>query len=187
MSAATDDVTTDERVDATAPVDLPVDDVRWLSTDEQASWRSFRDGVIRLFDAIARDLEVDAGLSPHEYEVLVRLSEADGRTLRMSQLADDLAHSRSRLTHTVRRMEERGLVERRACSSDARGVNAFLTEQGWQTLVAAAPGHVRSVRAHLVDVLTPEQLRQLGDAMTAVRDGLAGPCEDVRSSSCDLA
>lgn len=195
MSAATDDVTTDERADAPVPVDVPVDmpvdvpvdDVRWLSADEQASWRSFRDGVIRLFDAIARDLEVDAGLSPHEYEVLVRLSEADGRTLRMSQLADDLAHSRSRLTHTVRRMEERGLVERRACSSDARGVNAFLTEDGWRTLVAAAPGHVRSVREHLVDVLTPEQLRQLGDAMTAVRDGLAGPCEDVRSASCDLA
>jgi len=188
MSTATDDVTTDERADAPTPAsDGSGDAVRWLSADEQQSWRSFRDGVTRLFAAIARDLEVDAGLSPHEYEVLVRLSEAEGRTLRMSQLADDLAHSRSRLTHTVRRMEERGLVERRACSSDARGVNAFLTEQGWQTLVAAAPGHVRSVRAHLVDVLTAEQLRQLGDSMAAVRDGLSGACESAASDTCDLA
>ena len=73
---------------------------------------SFRDGTVRLFDALAHELERDTGLSPHEYEVLVRSSETPERTQRMSQLADDLAHSRSRLTHTIRRMEERGLVVR---------------------------------------------------------------------------
>ena len=152
-------------------------DVRWLTEQEQLDWRAFRDGTVRLFDALAHELDASSALSLQEYEVLVRLSEAPGRTRRMSGLADGLAHSRSRLTHTIRRMEERGLVERAACSADARGVNCVMTELGWTTLVAAAPLHVRSVRDHLVDVLTPEQFRALGDAMAAVRDHLvSGPC-----------
>jgi len=158
--------------ETTSPVD-----VKWLTEAEQQDWRAFRDGTIRLFDVIAHELDSNSGLSAHEYEVLVRLSEAPARTQRMSELADDLAHSRSRLTHTIRRMEERGLVERSACSADARGVNCAMTELGWTTLVAAAPLHVRSVREHLVDVLTPEQFRALGDAMAAVREHLvSGPC-----------
>ncbi|WP_129337606.1 MarR family winged helix-turn-helix transcriptional regulator [Cellulomonas endophytica] len=142
--------------------------VRWLTEEEQGHWRAFRDGTARLLDVLAHELDAGSGLSLHEYELLVRLSEAPGRTLRMSELAAGLAHSRSRLTHTVRRMESAGMVERRACASDARGVECVMTEQGWATLVAAAPGHVASVRAHLVDVLTPEQFRALGDAMRAV-------------------
>ncbi|WP_029289826.1 MarR family winged helix-turn-helix transcriptional regulator [Cellulomonas sp. HZM] len=163
--AAADDPTTSEPFD------------NWLSTDEQVSWRAFRDGVVRLFAALEHDLEQRTGLSSAEYEVLVRLSEAPGRTSRMSGLADDLAHSRSRLTHTIRRMEERGLVVRAQCSADARGVNCTMTELGWTTLVAAAPQHVQSVRDRLVDVLTPEQFAALGTAMAAVRDRIAsGPC-----------
>ena len=118
---------------------------------------------------LEHELDAKSGLSTHEYEVLVRLSEAPGRTLRMAQLADNIAHSRSRLTHTIRRMEESGLVARVPCESDARGVNATMTDKGWETLVAAAPGHVQSVRDHLVDVLTPEQFAALGDAMETVR------------------
>ena len=167
--------TTREDTGATAPV-------RWLSADQQRDWRAFRDGTVLLLDALGRDLEERSGLSLHEYEVMVRLSEAEGRTLRMSQLALDIAHSRSRLTHTIARMEAAGLVQRVACSQDARGVNCVLTDHGWDVLVAAAPGHVASVREHLVDVLSDEQLTSLGDAMEAVRAQLRGQCpaDDVR-------
>ena len=164
--------TTSEDTGATAPV-------RWLSADQQRDWRAFRDGTVLLLDALGRDLEERSGLSLHEYEVMVRLSEAEGRTLRMSQLAADIAHSRSRLTHTIARMEEAGLVRRTACSEDARGVNCVLTYEGWAALVATAPGHVESVREHLVDVLSGEQLAALGDAMDAVRAHLRGECADA--------
>lgn len=146
---------------------------RWLSDDEQRWWRSYRDGTARLLETLEHDLERSRGLSLGEYEVLVRLSEVDGRTLRMSELAAELAHSRSRLTHTIRRMESAGLVERTPCKQDARGVNCTMTELGWQQLTAAAPSHVSSVRAHLVDVLSPEQLRSLGEAMSLVNATLA--------------
>jgi len=145
---------------------------RWLTAEEQRHWRAFRDGTARLLDVLGRELEEESGLSLAEYEVLVRLSEAPERTMRMSELATGLAHSRSRLTHTVSRMENAGLVARVACRSDARGVNCVMTEAGWQRIVAAAPGHVRGVREHLVDALTPEQFRALGEAMEVVRAAL---------------
>ncbi len=148
--------------------------VVWLTAEQQEHWRSFRQGVARLTGVLEHELEAKSGLSTHEYEVLVRLSEAPGRTLRMAQLADNIAHSRSRLTHTIRRMEESGLVARVPCESDARGVNATMTDKGWDALVAAAPGHVQSVRDHLVDILTPEQFAALGDAMETVRLHLTG-------------
>jgi DNA-binding MarR family transcriptional regulator len=160
--------------------------VRWLSADQQRDWRAFRDGTVLLLDVLGHDLEEQTGLSLHEYEVMVRLSEAPGRTLRMSQLATDIAHSRSRLTHTISRMEAAGLVARAACSADARGVNAVLTEQGWARLVAAAPSHVASVRERLVDVLSAEQLAALGDAMDAVRSHLRGECSAEESTEIRL-
>ncbi|WP_298454616.1 MarR family winged helix-turn-helix transcriptional regulator [uncultured Cellulomonas sp.] len=147
-------------------------EVRWLSAGQQAHWRAYLVATARLQDALGRQLERDSDLSLSEYEVLVRLSEAPGRTLRMSLLADELAHSRSRITHTVRRLESAGLVERQACDSDGRGVNCHMTDAGFARLEAAAPGHVQAVRAHLVDVLTDDQLGALGDAMAAVRDAL---------------
>lgn len=143
-------------------------DVQWLSDDEQGWWRAYRDGTARLLDVLGHELEQDTGLSLGEYEVLVRLSEAPERTLRMSELAGELAHSRSRLTHTIRRMENAGLVERTPCLQDARGVNCTMTPIGYQQLVDAAPSHVTSVRRHLVEALSPEQMRALGEAMAAV-------------------
>lgn len=143
-------------------------EVLWLSDEQQASWRSFLEGTARLGETLNRDLEADSDLSLNEYEVLVRLSESPNRTLRMSHLADTLAHSRSRVTHTIRRMEERGLVARESCMVDGRGVNCALTPGGEAALLAAAPHHVRSVRRHLVDVLTAEQLAVLGEAMGRV-------------------
>ncbi|RYV50055.1 MarR family winged helix-turn-helix transcriptional regulator [Pengzhenrongella frigida] len=142
--------------------------VRWLTEEQQRHWRSFLDGSARLTEVLGRQLEQDADLSLSEYEVLVRLSEAPERTLRMSLLADSLAHSRSRITHTIRRMETRGFVERRACAVDGRGVNCSMTALGFARLEAAAPGHVEAVRTHLVDALSEEQLRALGEALAAV-------------------
>ncbi len=148
------------------------DDVRWLTPEQQTHWRAFRDGTALLLDVLGRELDDDSGLSLGEYEVLVRLSEAPARTLRMSELAGELAHSRSRLTHTIRRMESDGLVARTPCAEDARGVNCTMTEAGWQRIVDAAPGHVEAVRANLVDVLTPAQLAALGEAMGVVIEHL---------------
>lgn len=157
----------------------------WLDAEQQVHWRAFRAGTALLLGALDHELTVRTGLSSHEYEVLVRLSEVPGRTMRMSELADGVAHSRSRLTHTIRRMEERGLVARAQCSSDARGVNCTMTDEGWRVLVATAPVHVQSVRDHLVDVLTPAQFAALGDAMETVRTHLTtGACAAV-AVACD--
>ena len=147
----------------------------WLTVEQQRHWRAYLDGSACLAEALGRQLERDAELSLSEYEVLVRLSEAPGRTLRMSTLADSLAHSRSRVTHTIGRLEARGLVERRPCAADGRGVNAAMTTAGFARLETAAPGHVAAVRTHLVDVLTDEQLRALGESMAAVREALRSP------------
>lgn len=144
------------------------DEVRWLSVDEQAAWRSYLQGVARLTDALNRQMERDSGLSLSEYEVLVRLSEAPDHTSRMSDLATSLVHSRSRLTHTVRRLEAQGLVERRGCADDRRGVNCVMTAAGYGFLARTAPGHVRAVRELMVDRLTGPELRALGAAMSKV-------------------
>ncbi|TRW44443.1 MarR family transcriptional regulator [Georgenia yuyongxinii] len=145
--------------------------MRWLDADQQHSWRQLLRGSAQLFDDVNHDLEQQSGLSLSEYEVLVRLSEADGRTLRMSVLAAELVHSRSRVTHTIRRMEQAGLVERRTCADDRRGVNCTLTDAGFARLEEIAPGHVASVRARLVDRLTPAQMRQLGEIMSVFVHG----------------
>ncbi|WP_136519108.1 MULTISPECIES: MarR family winged helix-turn-helix transcriptional regulator [Cellulomonas] len=167
--------------DATTPDD---DDVRWLSAEQQRHWRAWRDGAALLLDALGRELDAQSGLSLAEYEILVRLSEAPGRTLRMSELAGDLAHSRSRLTHTVARLERAGIVRREPAPGDARGVNCVMTDHGWDVLVAAAPGHVRSVRAHLVDRLSDAQLAALGEAMQVVVDHLRSPgCTQARAEA----
>lgn len=146
----------------------------WLAPAEQRAWRAYLTGSARLTEALNRDLAEECGLSLNEYEVLVRLSELPERRMRMAALADSLVHSRSRLTHTVARLERRGFVSRRPCPGDGRGVEAVLLDDGYAALVAAAPGHVASVREHLVDVLTPEQLEVVGAAFEAVSRALAG-------------
>jgi DNA-binding MarR family transcriptional regulator len=149
-----------------------VADTRWLSSDEQRAWRNYIEATTMLLDALDRQLQQDAGM-PHGYfEILVRLSEADDRTMRMSELADSTRSSRSRLSHAVSRLEERGWVERRDCETDRRGQLAALTPAGLAALAAAAPGHVAAVRAAMIDRLSPEQVRQLGDIAQVVIDGL---------------
>ena len=138
-------------------------ETRWLSAEEQAAWRSFVDGVRALIDVLDRQLQADSNL-PHSYfEVLIPLSEAERRTLRMSELAQATRSSRSRLSHAVARLEERGWVRRLDCPTDRRGQLAQLTDAGFAVVEAAAPGHVAAVRKYLIDRLSPEQLAALGE------------------------
>lgn len=141
----------------------PPTEPRWLTAAEQQAWRSFIDGCRALFDVLDRELQVDSNLSHAYYEVLVPLSEQPGHALRMSQLACQSRSSRSRLSHAVSRLEERGLVRRLDCPTDKRGQVAVLTEEGLAVVRAAAPGHVAAVRRYLIDRLSPEQLAALGE------------------------
>ncbi|MEN5073027.1 MarR family transcriptional regulator [Isoptericola cucumis] len=142
--------------------------VRWLDADQQWAWRRFLEGTSRFFEALGDAHEDDIQVSLGEYHLLVQLSEAPDWTLRMSALADFLALSRSRLTHTVARMEKRGLVTRRPAPGDRRGVHCVMTDAGYAVLVAAAPAHVTAVRRLLVDVLDADELTTLGRAMAKV-------------------
>jgi DNA-binding MarR family transcriptional regulator len=141
-------------VGATAP--------RWLDDEESRAWRSWILTANRLRSQLARDLLVETGLSWADYEVLVHLSEAEGQRMRMSELALRLDWSKSRLSHQVSRMAERGLLHREECPSDARGSFAALDAAGLEEIRRAAPAHVESVRRHLVDVLGRDELSQLG-------------------------
>jgi len=145
---------------------------RWLSDDEQRTWRAFLTAMRLLTDQLDRELQRDADMPHTYYEILVALSEAPNRTLRMNQLADVCQSSRSRLSHAVSRLEETGWVRRQACPTDKRGALAVMTDEGFAAIEAAAPGHVEGVRRHVFDVLTPAQLDQLGEISAAIRDGL---------------
>lgn len=136
---------------------------RWLSAEEQVAWRSFVDGFRSLIDVLDRQLQADSNL-PHTYfELLIPLSEAPDRTMRMSELAEAARSSRSRLSHAVARLEERGWVRRSDCPTDRRGQLAQLTDAGFAALAAAAPGHVGAVRKYLIDRLSPQQLKAMGE------------------------
>lgn len=140
---------------------------RWLTVDQQRVWRTFLNGVARINDRLDAELR-PFGLDLGEYEILVHLSESEGHALRMSELAERVRQSRSRLTHTISRMEDKRLVMRMACPSDRRGVIAQMTEHGYDLLVKAAPAHVESVRCALVDRVDPEDFEALGRVMAAV-------------------
>ena len=149
---------------------------RWLDEEEQQTWRAFLGASRLVFEQLDRELQRDSGIPHTYYEILVRLSEAPERALRMSALADRSQSSRSRLSHAVARLEEQGWVVRRSCVDDKRGQVAHLTDAGFAALAAAAPGHVESVRTHVFDPLTPDQVRQLREISTVLVEGiLAGP------------
>ncbi|MEV0329813.1 MarR family transcriptional regulator [Micromonospora echinospora] len=134
---------------------------RWLDPDEQRTWRAFLAASRALMETLDRELQHDAGMPHAYYEILVRLSEAPGRELRMTDLALASGSSRSRLSHAVTRLEAAGWVRRRDCPTDRRGQFAVLTDAGFAALAAAAPGHVEGVRRHLFDALSPAQVDQL--------------------------
>jgi DNA-binding MarR family transcriptional regulator len=144
---------------------------RWLTDEEQRAWRAY----IQLAQLLMRQLDRDLhpfGLSMHDYEILVELSEATSNRLRMTELADRTAQSRSRLSHQVSRMESRGLVVREGCEGDKRGTFAVLTELGSETIGRVAPHHVAGVRRHFIDGLSADGLGALADACEPVLDRL---------------
>ncbi|MBQ1016564.1 MarR family transcriptional regulator [Micromonospora ureilytica] len=147
---------------------------RWLDPDEQRTWRAYLAASRVLMDTLDRELQRDAGMPHAYYEILVQLSEAPGRQLRMSQLAQAAGSSRSRLSHAVARLEAAGWVRREDCPTDRRGQIALLTDEGFATLAAAAPGHVDGVRRHLFDALSPAQVDQLRRISETLAEHLTG-------------
>ncbi|WP_030488548.1 MarR family winged helix-turn-helix transcriptional regulator [Micromonospora chokoriensis] len=147
---------------------------RWLDPDEQRTWRAYVAASRALMDALDRELQRDAGMPHAYYELLVRLSEAPDRQLRMSELAEASGSSRSRLSHAVARLEAAGWVRREECPTDRRGQIALLTDEGFATLAAAAPGHVEGVRRHLFDALSPAQVDQLRRISETLAEHLTG-------------
>ena len=147
-----------------------MDRPRWLSPAEQHTWRAYLQATQQVQAQLDRELERDAGMPAAYYQILVMLSEAPDRTLRMSDLADRTWSSRSRLSHAVDRLEEHGWVQRMSCPTDKRGAFAVLTEAGFAVLADAAPKHVESVRRHVFDRLTAEQVEQLGAISARMAD-----------------
>lgn len=145
---------------------------RWLSEHEQRAWRALLAANRLLMDRLDRQLQNEAGIPHAYYEILVRLSEAPDRALRMCQLAESCLSSRSRLSHAVARLEAAGWVQRRECPTDRRGAVCELTEAGLTALQAAVPGHVEAVRTHLFDQLSVEQVEQLAAIFEAIRPAL---------------
>ncbi len=144
----------------------------WLNEQEQRAWLAFLTVAGLLERRLGQQLEHDAGLSHLQYEILVRLSAAPQGELRMSELAAAMLNSKSKLSYQIDRLEHAGLVRRRSCPSDMRAVYAVLTDTGRDTLDHAAPGHVATVRALFIDVLTPGQLTAIGEGLNAVAERL---------------
>jgi DNA-binding MarR family transcriptional regulator len=147
-------------------------ETRWLTPDQLSAWKKLIAVVELLPGALESQLQRDAGLSHFEYFTLAMLSEAPDRTLRMTTLAAHTNATLARLSHVVSRLEKRGLVRRETCAQDRRATNAVLTDAGWTTVVAAAPGHVATVRATVIDPLTAADVADLDRIMGRVLDVL---------------
>ena len=158
-------------------------ETRWLDDGEHRAWRAYRALTLLMEDTLDQQLRRDAGISHLYYSVLVFLTEAPGGRLRMTDLAEALKIARSRLTYTISRMADDGLVRREGDPSDRRGQFAVVTAVGRSTLERAAPGHVATVRGVVFDRLDPDQIRVLGDVCEIVLNGLSGP---DRPSSANL-
>ena len=156
---------------------------RWLDTDEQYAWRQYLRASRLLEAALDHDLQAH-GLQLSEYEIISILSEQPDGRLRMSVIAELVVQSRSRLTHTAGRLENRGWVRREACTGDRRGVELVLTDTGYAEISRMAPTHVGSVRGNLLDHLSREDLLALGRAMAAISSGIlsTGVCDEVRAA-----
>ncbi|MFF2651860.1 MarR family winged helix-turn-helix transcriptional regulator [Streptomyces sp. NPDC058045] len=145
---------------------------RWLDDEEQRTWLAYLHATTLLEDHLDRQLQRDAGLPHIYYGLLVQLSLAPRRRMRMTELAKQTKITRSRLSHAVARLERNGWVRREDCPSDKRGQLAVLTDEGAETLSAAAPGHVAAVRQALFSRLSPAQQKSLGEIMRVIAEGL---------------
>jgi DNA-binding MarR family transcriptional regulator len=152
---------------------------RWLDEEEHRAWRAYRSLSLLMEDTLDQQLRRDAGISHLYYSVLVFLSEAPDRRLRMTDLAEQLKVARSRLSYTISRMADDGLVRREGNPGDGRGQLAVLTDAGTAVLERAAPGHVATVRAAVFDRLSAEQARAFGEACEVILAGLSGPDRPV--------
>jgi DNA-binding MarR family transcriptional regulator len=154
---------------------------RWLTAAEYRAWIGYRRMRGRLDLQLARDLARDSGLSEPDYDVLSTVSEAPGRRMRLSELAAGMLWSKSRLSHHITRMQQRGLVTREGCAEDGRGSYVALTAAGLGAIQEAAPHHVASVREHFIDLLTPDQI----DALAAITATVLGHLNDPDSRTAD--
>lgn len=156
-----------------------MDEPRWLDELEQQAWRKLAAVMLKLPGELEAQLQRDAGMSQFEYWVIAMLSEAPGRALRLSQLAARSNGSLSRLSHVVTRLEKRGWLRREPCPDDARATLAVLTQEGWEKVVAAAPGHVEAVRRLVFDALDHRDVEDLdricGVIFDRVEAGAAAP------------
>jgi DNA-binding MarR family transcriptional regulator len=143
-------------------------DAKWLNDEELAAWVRLAAVLELLPGVLDSQLRRDAELTHFDYYALAMLSEAPQRTLRMTSLAAQTNATLPRLSHVIRRLEDRGLVERFPCPDDARATNVRLTPAGWEKVRRTAPGHVANVRQHVIDALTPEQVRQLAGITEAI-------------------
>ncbi|NUT41222.1 MAG: MarR family transcriptional regulator [Thermoactinospora sp.] len=146
----------------------------WLDEREFRAWLGYRRMRLLLDAQISRDMHHDSGLSDADYDVLSALSSRASRRCRSQELADRMLWSKSRLSRHISRMEERGLVTREECETDGRGAVIVLTPGGMRAIEEAAPLHVASVRAHMIDLLTEEQIAVLGDIAETVLEHLGG-------------
>ena len=145
-----------------------------MTTRELAVWRSLVDTTAELRRVLGAQLQQESGLSPADYQVLLALHEADGRRLRSSELAANIAWERSRLSHHLRRMERRGLIRRDDCATDNRGAEISFTQDGADMFRRATAPHMRAVKKHFADALTPEQFEALADILQALQAGRGG-------------
>lgn len=160
-------------------VDMP--ETPWLNRSENRAWRGYQQMSVQLEALLHRTLVRETGLSLSDYEVLVHLSESPEGMLRAFELGSALQWEKSRLSHHLRRMEKRGLIERQTCDSDGRGLFVVLTGPGREAIEAAAPSHVADVRRYLIDILTPQQLETLTEISEKVLAGFPSDhdvCDD---------
>ena len=151
---------------------------RWLTEDQQRVWRDWLLLNALLPAALHRELQADSDLSLQDFDVLVALTDTPDERLRVTELADALHWERSRLSHHVRRMERRGLVQRDDCLDDGRGSYIVLSPAGRQAIDRAAPAHVETVRELFVDALTAEELATLAGITGKVLARLADRGDD---------
>lgn len=155
------------------------DSPTWLSPEERVAWLSFDLGSRLIDEALDQQMQRDSAMPHTYYAILVMLASSEDRSLRMSQLAQLLRFSPSRLTHAVASLERSGWVRRESCAEDRRGQTAVLTAAGSTALVGAAPGHVAEVRRVLFDALSDEQVRQLGSIFTSVLEHLGVSIDEI--------
>jgi DNA-binding MarR family transcriptional regulator len=161
---------------------------RWLDAREQMAWRAYLDMNAKLTARLNREMQNASNISIADFSVLVQLSEHAGARMRVLELARAVGWEKSRLSHQLTRMQQRGLIERSNCSEDRRGAFIVLTDQGRSTIEDAAPRHVESVRRYLFDQLSAEQVEALGVISAAVVESLDAACAgpaDACDAECD--